>query len=144
MSCLVCLCLWPSLYGGCYVIICVTHTFLYFIYDLLRANNESKPVIWAVLMTFYGTEWLLFLVKPSVADGCEKNQHCNCCFCLCCSIFGHEDQDAEDVVYVNWLSMVRAGLLGLEFYTPESKSWRQVSCCFFSTCRLSYSLLGLV
>ncbi|KAF7662537.1 hypothetical protein LDENG_00233610 [Lucifuga dentata] len=41
------------------------------------------------------------------------------------SIFGHEGQDAEDVIYVNWLSMVRAGLLGLEFYTPESKSWRQ-------------------
>ncbi|KAM9331828.1 dipeptidyl peptidase 3-like [Pholidichthys leucotaenia] len=41
------------------------------------------------------------------------------------SIFGHEGQDAEDVVYVNWLSMVRAGLLALEFYTPESKSWRQ-------------------
>ncbi|XP_053702230.1 dipeptidyl peptidase 3 [Synchiropus splendidus] len=41
------------------------------------------------------------------------------------SIFGHSGQEAEDVVYVNWLSMVRAGLLGLEFYTPESKSWRQ-------------------
>ncbi|XP_061659587.1 dipeptidyl peptidase 3 [Syngnathoides biaculeatus] len=41
------------------------------------------------------------------------------------SIFGHEGQDAEDVVYVNWLSMVRGGLLGLEFYTPESKTWRQ-------------------
>ncbi|KAK2828168.1 hypothetical protein Q5P01_019202 [Channa striata] len=41
------------------------------------------------------------------------------------SIFGHEGQDADDVVYINWLSMVRAGLLGLEFYTPESKSWRQ-------------------
>ncbi|XP_008331494.1 dipeptidyl peptidase 3 isoform X2 [Cynoglossus semilaevis] len=41
------------------------------------------------------------------------------------SIFGNEGQDAEDVIYVNWLSMVRAGLLGLEFYTPESKSWRQ-------------------
>ncbi|XP_077448467.1 dipeptidyl peptidase 3 isoform X1 [Stigmatopora argus] len=41
------------------------------------------------------------------------------------SIFGHEGRDAEDVVYVNWLSMARGGLLGLEFYTPESKSWRQ-------------------
>lgn len=47
---------------------------------------------------------------------------------MCCSIFGHEGEDAADVVYVNWLSMVRAGLLGLEFYTPESKSWRQVTC----------------
>uniref|UniRef100_A0A674P6I9 Dipeptidyl peptidase 3 n=1 Tax=Takifugu rubripes TaxID=31033 RepID=A0A674P6I9_TAKRU len=41
------------------------------------------------------------------------------------SIFGHEGQNADEVVYINWLSMVRAGLLGLEFYTPESKSWRQ-------------------
>ncbi|CAL8280015.1 unnamed protein product [Arctogadus glacialis] len=44
---------------------------------------------------------------------------------LALSIFGHEGQDAEDVVYINWLSMVRAGLLGLEFYTSESSSWRQ-------------------
>uniref|UniRef100_A0AAR2M688 Dipeptidyl peptidase 3 n=1 Tax=Pygocentrus nattereri TaxID=42514 RepID=A0AAR2M688_PYGNA len=41
------------------------------------------------------------------------------------SIFGHEGEEAEEVIYVNWLNMVRAGLLGLEFYTPESKSWRQ-------------------
>uniref|UniRef100_A0A8C7KF37 Dipeptidyl peptidase 3 n=1 Tax=Oncorhynchus kisutch TaxID=8019 RepID=A0A8C7KF37_ONCKI len=41
------------------------------------------------------------------------------------SIFGHEDEDAKEVVYINWLNMVRAGLLGLEFFTPESKSWRQ-------------------
>ncbi|KAG7272024.1 hypothetical protein CRUP_004183, partial [Coryphaenoides rupestris] len=41
------------------------------------------------------------------------------------SIFGHEGQGAEEVVYVNWLNMVRAGLLGLEFYTAESSSWRQ-------------------
>lgn len=42
------------------------------------------------------------------------------------SIFGHGGEEAEEVVYVNWLNMVRAGLLGLEFYTPENKSWRQV------------------
>lgn len=41
------------------------------------------------------------------------------------SIFGHEGTDADDLVYVNWLAMVRAGLLGLEFYSPESQSWRQ-------------------
>lgn len=53
--------------------------------------------------------------------------------CFECSIFGHEGEAAEEVVYVNWLTMVRAGLLGLEFYTPESKSWRQVcNNCDFS------------
>uniref|UniRef100_A0A8C0SQT5 Dipeptidyl peptidase 3 n=2 Tax=Canis lupus familiaris TaxID=9615 RepID=A0A8C0SQT5_CANLF len=40
-------------------------------------------------------------------------------------IFGFEGADAEDVIYVNWLNMVRAGLLALEFYTPEASSWRQ-------------------
>ncbi|XP_060679496.1 dipeptidyl peptidase 3 [Hemiscyllium ocellatum] len=40
-------------------------------------------------------------------------------------IFGHEGPDADQVIYVNWLTMVRAGVLGLEFYTPESQQWRQ-------------------
>ncbi|XP_071490506.1 dipeptidyl peptidase 3-like [Diadema antillarum] len=40
-------------------------------------------------------------------------------------IFGHEGQMADDIIYVNWLNMVRAGILGLEFYTPETKTWRQ-------------------
>uniref|UniRef100_A0A8C3PCU7 Dipeptidyl peptidase 3 n=1 Tax=Chrysemys picta bellii TaxID=8478 RepID=A0A8C3PCU7_CHRPI len=40
-------------------------------------------------------------------------------------IFELEGEDAEDVIYINWLNMVRAGLLGLEFYTPETGTWRQ-------------------
>uniref|UniRef100_A0A803TMC1 Dipeptidyl peptidase 3 n=1 Tax=Anolis carolinensis TaxID=28377 RepID=A0A803TMC1_ANOCA len=40
-------------------------------------------------------------------------------------IFELEGKDADDVVYINWLNMVRAGVLALEFYTPESGSWRQ-------------------
>nr|XP_058946241.1 dipeptidyl peptidase 3-like isoform X1 [Pocillopora verrucosa] len=40
-------------------------------------------------------------------------------------IFGHEGTDADNIIYINWLNMVRAGLLGLEFYTPENNKWRQ-------------------
>ncbi|XP_022332710.2 dipeptidyl peptidase 3-like [Crassostrea virginica] len=40
-------------------------------------------------------------------------------------IFGFTDQSADDIIYVNWLSMARAGLLALEFYTPETGAWRQ-------------------
>ncbi|XP_066483033.1 dipeptidyl peptidase 3-like [Tiliqua scincoides] len=40
-------------------------------------------------------------------------------------IFDLEGEAAEDVIYINWLNMVRAGLLALEFYTPESGTWRQ-------------------
>ena len=49
------------------------------------------------------------------------------CFLSPGSIFGFSGEDADDVLYVNWLSMVRAGLVGLEYFTPESNKWRQVS-----------------
>ena len=51
---------------------------------------------------------------------------CYCIQCVCCSIFGHEGSEADDVIYVNWLNMVRAGLLALEFYAPDTSSWMQV------------------
>jgi dipeptidyl-peptidase-3 len=47
---------------------------------------------------------------------------------LCRSIFGHEGEAADDILFVNWLNMVRAGLMALEYYTPENNKWRQVSC----------------
>jgi dipeptidyl-peptidase-3 len=41
-------------------------------------------------------------------------------------IFGHEDAaEADEIVYVNWLNMARAGLLALQYYTPATKSWGQ-------------------
>ena len=43
-----------------------------------------------------------------------------------CRIFGHHGKDADNIIYINWLNMVRAGLCGLEFYTPETGTWRQV------------------
>ncbi len=48
------------------------------------------------------------------------------CIILIRSIFGYDGSEAEDIFYINWLIMVRAGLLGLEYYTPETKKWRQV------------------
>jgi len=30
-----------------------------------------------------------------------------------------------DITYINWLHMARAGLMGLEFFTPETGGWRQ-------------------
>ena len=36
-------------------------------------------------------------------------------------IFGYQGQEAEDVIYIMYLNMARAGLMGLEFYDPEAK-----------------------
>ena len=41
-------------------------------------------------------------------------------------IFGYSGDEAQDIIYINWLSMARAGLLALEFFSPDTKSWRQV------------------
>jgi hypothetical protein len=38
-------------------------------------------------------------------------------------IFGHEGERAGDIAYVNWLNMARAGLMGLEFFRPETGRW---------------------
>jgi dipeptidyl-peptidase-3 len=37
-------------------------------------------------------------------------------------IFGHNN---DDVSYVNWLSELRAGLMGLKYYHPETDKWGQ-------------------
>nr|CAH8846696.1 unnamed protein product [Trichobilharzia regenti] len=42
--------------------------------------------------------------------------------------------DVPDVVYINWLSMIRSGVTSMEFYTPAENagdigSWRQAHCC---------------
>lgn len=42
-------------------------------------------------------------------------------------IFGFKGQDAEDVLFVMYLNMARAGLTALEFYNPEAKK----VCCVY-------------
>lgn len=40
-------------------------------------------------------------------------------------IFGHEGAEAQDIIYVNWLSMVHAGVKGLEMFSPATMEWKQ-------------------
>jgi len=40
-------------------------------------------------------------------------------------IFGHEGAVAEDIKYVNWLSMAHAGVKGLEMFSPTAGEWKQ-------------------
>lgn len=43
-------------------------------------------------------------------------------------IFGHTDsteESADDIMYIGWLQMARAGLIALEFYDPTAKKWGQ-------------------
>ena len=40
-------------------------------------------------------------------------------------IFGFTGAEAENVVYVNWLSMVQMGIESLKMYNPSIKKWLQ-------------------
>ncbi|CAD5120906.1 DgyrCDS9459 [Dimorphilus gyrociliatus] len=40
-------------------------------------------------------------------------------------IFGFKGEEAGNIIYVNWLNELHAGLRGLEFYTPANRKWRQ-------------------
>lgn len=40
-------------------------------------------------------------------------------------IFGYKEEDADDIVFVNWLWMILAGIKGLEAYNPDSERWTQ-------------------
>ena len=42
-----------------------------------------------------------------------------------CEIFGHAGADIEDIKYCNWLSMVLAGVKGLEMFSPAAGEWKQ-------------------
>uniref|UniRef100_A0A7G3AHA0 Dipeptidyl peptidase 3 n=1 Tax=Lutzomyia longipalpis TaxID=7200 RepID=A0A7G3AHA0_LUTLO len=41
-------------------------------------------------------------------------------------IFGHEGEEAEDIIYVNWLLLIWGGVgLAMELYNPSNKQWLQ-------------------
>lgn len=43
-------------------------------------------------------------------------------------IFGHEGGEAEDIIYVNWLSLILTGATkALEMYQPQTETWLQVN-----------------
>ena len=40
-------------------------------------------------------------------------------------IFGYSGAEAEDIKYANWMSMVLAGVKGLEMFSPTAGEWKQ-------------------
>lgn len=53
-------------------------------------------------------------------------------FCSCSAIVVKSHRfvmftgsQASDITYINWLHMARAGLLALEYYSPDTQQWRQ-------------------
>jgi len=47
---------------------------------------------------------------------CNKEMH---------KIFGHNDEEWEDIMYTSWMWMIRAGIVATEHYDPEKNMWMQ-------------------
>ncbi|PIK55392.1 putative dipeptidyl peptidase 3 [Apostichopus japonicus] len=118
-------------------------------YDAIRQNEGFKNVSLGNVLAGHSTDQVVtFLEKsdmvsswylpgetwdskfPVISSSYEECRAECVGIYLCTSreilkIFGHEGQAASDILYINWLNMVRAGVLGLEFYTPKTNSWRQ-------------------
>jgi dipeptidyl-peptidase-3 len=93
-------------------------------------KNTINPVTGKPVATWYkpGTNYdSTFSSLGSAMEECRAE----CCGIYLClnrdllSLFSYTGNDAEDILYVNWLNMVRAGVLGLEFYSPQTSKWRQ-------------------
>ena len=51
-----------------------------------------------------------------------------------CRIFGHEGEEAEDIIFINWLSLILNGATkALEMYQPQTETWLQVIQLKFSS-----------
>eukprot|EP01156_Anaeramoeba_ignava_P017962 Anaeramoba_ignava/a90457_317.p1 GENE.a90457_317~~a90457_317.p1 ORF type:complete len:695 (+),score=214.82 a90457_317:23-2086(+) len=45
-------------------------------------------------------------------------------------IFGFNDEkEKQNVIYINWLWLLRSSVIGIEHYSPEQKLWKQAHCC---------------
>ena len=40
-------------------------------------------------------------------------------------VFSHSGAEAEDIKYINWLSLLHPGIKGLEMFSPTSEEWKQ-------------------
>jgi len=94
-------------------------------------ENLKHPLTGGKITSWYKAGETYDSVFLSLGSSFEECRAEACGMYLCTvpellSIFGHNDAASrQNIYYVNWLNMARAGLLALEFYTPSQKKWRQ-------------------
>ncbi len=94
------------------------------------SNPPISPINQQPIKTWYkpGETW--GSVFKSIAASYEECRAECVAMYLCLdkhvlSIFGHEGQEGDDIIYASYLTMARAGLTALEFYEPKSLKWGQ-------------------
>ncbi|KAJ3148629.1 hypothetical protein HDU86_007383 [Geranomyces michiganensis] len=94
------------------------------------ANPPTSPLTGKPVTTWYTPNQTFGSVFGQPAASYEECRAEAVAMFLCVDkeilkIFGHEGQEADDIVYMCFLQMARAGVLALEFWDPKSKKWGQ-------------------
>lgn len=96
-----------------------------------KANPPISPITGDPITTYYKRGQTWGSVFGAIAGSYEEcRAECVAMYLSTdkslLSIFGHKDQqEADDVLYVGYLQMARAGLLALEFWDPKTGKWGQ-------------------
>ncbi|EPS42799.1 hypothetical protein H072_3127 [Dactylellina haptotyla CBS 200.50] len=103
------------------------------VYNFDKENPPVSPLDGKPVQTYYkvGETWgSVFGATAASYEECRAE----CVAMYLCpdkeilEVFGHTDETeaaAEDVLYISYLQMARAGLLALEFWDPKTKKWGQ-------------------
>ncbi|KAJ3157175.1 hypothetical protein HDU89_002587 [Geranomyces variabilis] len=99
-------------------------------YNFDHTNPPVSPLTNKPITTWYKPNETFGGVFGSPASSYEECRAEAVAMYLCVNkeilkIFGHEGQEAEDIIYCCYLQMARAGVLALEFWDPKSKKWGQ-------------------
>ncbi|EFC47450.1 dipeptidylpeptidase [Naegleria gruberi] len=100
----------------------------------LMKENDIKGIIHPItkqpITTFYKEGETFNSVIGEISNAFEEcRAECTGIY-LCLDreilkICGVEGEEANKIIYANWLLMVRSGLLALQFYNPDTKTWNQ-------------------
>ncbi|KAK9448794.1 peptidase family M49-domain-containing protein [Limtongia smithiae] len=105
------------------------------VFNFDSSSPPVSPIDGEVITTYYKPGQTWGSVFGSIAGSYEECRAECVAMYLCTDkallkIFGHtetsvEEGLAEDVTYIAYLQMARAGLVALEYWDPESKKWGQ-------------------
>lgn len=92
-----------------------------------------------------GREFIINVAIPFVRDFRNRSLEAISIYNTIYRIFGYEGEEAENVTYVNWLSLLWNGAAkATEMYQPSTKTWLQVLYTYFAdlTSRFCFTMFS--
>ena len=95
-----------------------------------RLSSCRHPISGGPITTWYKPGESYPSQFPGIANALEECRADSCGVFLCSvpellDVFAIPEAEQPHVTHTNWLWAARSGLQALEFYSPETRAWRQ-------------------